>query len=322
MSTPAGTSEAPLPQSQPVARAEVIIKHPFHWALKRELWEHRSLYIAPIVVAGIVLLGGLLNAVFLLNGGVEILVALAPEKQRAVLGGVYAGVGSLLMVVMSIVAWFYCLDALHGERRDRSILFWKSLPVSDLATVLAKLSVPGVAIPVITFVFSVALQLALLILATIVVAVAGHSPVMLWTQTPFFEMVLMLAYGIVVTTLWYAPIYGWLLLVSSWARRSTFLWAVMPPFGVCLLEKMAFGTNHFLHVIAQRLFGWSPYVASGGMGRLEFDEASRTMSWSQMMAQVFRPTEFLSDPGLWLGLVAGAAFVAAATWMRRYREPL
>ena len=60
---------------------------------------------------------------------------------------------------------FYCLDALYGERRDRSILFWKSLPVSDLTTVLSKASIPIVVLPLLTFAVTVATQLIMLLSA-------------------------------------------------------------------------------------------------------------------------------------------------------------
>ena len=66
------------------------------------------------------------------------------------------------MLTAFLVGVFYCLDALHGERRDRSILFWKSLPVSDLTTVLAKASVPCRVLPPRAFALALATQLMLL----------------------------------------------------------------------------------------------------------------------------------------------------------------
>ena len=92
---------------------------------------------------------------------------------------------------------FYCLDALHGERRDRSILFWKSLPVSDLTTVLSKASIPLVILPLLTFAITVATQLIMLLLSSAVLLASGLSVATLWTQLSLFQMSLMLLYHLV-----------------------------------------------------------------------------------------------------------------------------
>ena len=82
-------------------------------------------------------------------GGGALLAALDPERQRSAVSGIYGGIGSLIVFTMAVVTWFYALDALHSERRDRSILFWKSLPVSDTQTVLSKLFTAMVIAPLI-----------------------------------------------------------------------------------------------------------------------------------------------------------------------------
>src|SRR5207245_2315921 len=104
-----------------------------------------------------------------------------------------------------------CLDALHGERRDRSILFWKSLPVSDLTTVLSKASIPLVVLPLLTFTITVAMQLIMLLLSSAVLLGSGLNVATLWTQLSFVQMSLLLLYHLMtVHALWPAPIYGWL----------------------------------------------------------------------------------------------------------------
>ncbi len=122
-----------------------------------------------------------------------------------------------------IVGMFYCLDALHGERRDRSILFWKSLPVSDLTTVLSKASIPLVILPLLAFAITVVTQWIMLLLSSLVLAGSGPSAGDAMEQLPLFQMSVMLLYHLVtVHVLWYAPIYAWFLLVSGWARRAAF----------------------------------------------------------------------------------------------------
>jgi ABC-2 type transport system permease protein len=113
-----------------------------------------------------------------------------------------------------------------------------------------------------------------------------------------------------VLALWHAPLYGWLLLVSSWARRAVFLWAVLPPVAVSVLEKVAFNTSYFQSMINYRLMGFAREAFAGGMHDTIDSLAQLT------------PGNFLSTPGLWIGLAFAAAFLAAAVRMRRYREPI
>ncbi|MDQ2964222.1 MAG: ABC transporter permease, partial [Pseudomonadota bacterium] len=201
-------------------------------------------------------------------------------------------------------------DALHSERRDRSILFWKSLPVSDLTTVLSKASIPLVVLPLLTFAIIVALKLIMLLLSTAVLLANGLSAAPLWTQVPLLRMSLMLLYGLIAFTLWYAPIYGWLLLISGWARRTTFLWAMLPPLAICVVEAIAFHTSHFASMLKYRLTGAfaEAFAEAHGDPVIELEQLD--------------PVRFLSSPGLWIGLVVAAAFLAAAVWLRRYREPI
>jgi ABC-2 type transport system permease protein len=205
---------------------------------------------------------------------------------------------------------FYCLDALHGERRDRSILFWKSMPVSDLTTVLSKASIPLVVLPLLTFAIIVATQLIMLLLSTAVLLGSGLSVATLWTRLSLFQMSLMLLYHLLtVHVLWHAPIYSWLLLVSGWARRAAFLWAVLPVLVISVVEKIAFNTWHFAAMLGNRLTGGAEAVAFPG--RFPIDPGMQ-----------LTPGKFLSSPGLWIGLGVAAILLAAAVRLRRNREPI
>src|SRR5205823_9810456 len=153
---------------------------------------------------------------------------LDPAKARAAIEMPYNVAAMMLIFTAFIVGVFYCLDALHGERRDRSILFWKSLPVSDLTTLLSKITVPMVVLPAIVFALVVCVQLIILLMTSVNLMFHGMSPATTWSYIPFFENWVVLVYGLIALSLWHAPIYGWLLLVSGWARRATFLWAVLP----------------------------------------------------------------------------------------------
>ena len=160
---------------------------------------------------------------------------------------------------------FYCLDALHGERRDRSILFWKSLPVSDLTTVLSKASIPLVVLPLLTFAITVVTQWIMLLMSTRSPAGKRSECRGAMGQLSLSQMWLMLLYHLVtVHALWYAPIFGWLLLVSAWARRAPFLWAALPLLAIALVEKIAFNTTHFAAMLENRMGGGAEAVTAAG----------------------------------------------------------
>jgi ABC-2 type transport system permease protein len=149
---------------------------------------------------------------------------------------------ALIMGTALIVGVFYSLDALYGERRDRSILFWKSLPVSDLTAVLSKLTIPLVILPLVSFAISLATQFIMLLLSSVILILlsSGVNIAALWTEVSFFHVSLGLLYHLLtVHGLWCAPLYGWLLMVSAWAPRAPFIWAFLPPFVICraILEQ-------------------------------------------------------------------------------------
>jgi ABC-2 type transport system permease protein len=211
------------------------------------------------------------------------------------------------MMAAFIVSIFYSLETLHGERRDRSILFWKSLPVSDLTTVLSKASIPLVVLPLVGFAIIVATELIMLLLGSLVLMGRGLDVATLWT--PVFRMWLMLLYHLVtVHMLWYAPMYGWLLLVSAWARRAAFLWAALPWLAICAVEKIAFNTTRFAAMLGYRFAG-GPEAIPG------------VDSFFDPMTQL-TPGRFFSSPGLWIGLVIAAALLAAAARLRRCHGPI
>jgi ABC-2 type transport system permease protein len=297
--------ESPLgPQEIPPAIVPPTTPtRPMYWSIRRELWENRSIYIAPLAIAGVVLIGFLIATIGRAVAMVD------PAQKAAVLAERNHFAAGLMMAAAFVVGVFYCLDALHGERRDRSILFWKSLPVSDLTTVLSKASIPLVVLPLITFAIVVSTQLIMLLLSSAALLMSGLSAAAP-TAPPLFQQPLILLYSLVVIALWHAPIYGWLLLVSSWARRAVFLWAVLPPVAVSVLEKIAFNTSYFQSMLNRRFMGFAAEAfAVNAHGTID--------SVTQLT-----PENFLSTPGLWIGLAFAAAFLAAAVRMRRYREPI
>jgi ABC-2 type transport system permease protein len=263
------------------------------WSVRRELWENRSIYLAPLIVAAVIALASF--------------GAVRHNLHPANLAAHEELVAGVLMGTTLLVAIFYCLDALYGERRDRSVLFWKSMPVSDWTAVLSKMAVPMIILPVVTFVLAIITQLIMLLAASAYLSMKGQSAAALWSL-PWLRMTSgMLYHLITVHSLYYAPIFGWLLLVSAWAKRLPFLWAFLPLAAIGVIEKIAFNTTHFATMLGSRI--------SGGM---EGDAAKGGM----MMLWPSHPLEFLTNPGLWIGLAIAAACITGAVRLRRYRDPI
>src|SRR3984957_13826592 len=156
-------TNTPMIDSQMIPPVAAAPTRPMYWSVRRELWENRSIYLAPLIAAAVMLFAFWTRA-FHLPARVRAAEALDSVSSTNLLATPYAISAALIMITGFMVAVFYCLDALHGERRDRSILFWKSLPVSDLTTVLSKFSIPMVVIPVVAFLTIVIMQLIMRVL--------------------------------------------------------------------------------------------------------------------------------------------------------------
>jgi ABC-2 type transport system permease protein len=315
MSTPPNAVPGSSLETQVIAPATVSATQPFYWSVRRELWENRSIYIAPLAAAGVAMLGFFIG-LFWLPRSAHGHSGMDAEQEFIMRVMPYGHTAWLLLIAAFVVGVFYSLDALYGERRDRSILFWKSLPVSDVTTVLSKASIPLVVLPVLVTGITVATHLIMLLINTGVLILSGINPMTLWTQLPLVQMEVVLVYGVIVLALGQAPLFAWLLLISGWARRTAFLWAVLPPLAICFIEKVLFRTMHFAHLLG--------YLVTGGATNAF---SFRTPSGAPVDAHFIplsqiTPGRFLSSPGLWIGLLFAAAFLAAAVRLRRQREPI
>lgn len=297
------TRDAAPPVASPV--------RPFYWSVRRELWENRSLYAAPLTVAAVILFGFLISTITLPRR-MRAAMALDAAKQHDLATMPFNMIAGLTMITAFLVGVFYCLDALHGERRDRSILFWKSLPVSDRTTVLAKAAIPLLVLPLLSLAIIVTTHVAMLLATTARLAGDGRTLAMVWDELSWFQMVVAMAYAFFVIALWHAPLYAWLLLISAWAKRATFLWAVLPIALVAMFERIVAQTSYFGKAIGYRIAGWFP---------LAFDVRPRGGAPLEPL-EAMTPLRILTTPGLWLGLVVAAAFLALAVRLRRNREPI
>ena len=307
--------------------------------IRREFWENRSLWMVPGVVAGVltVLSVYMLIAVLIghnqtvnnvdLQNGMHFQIDEMPDFTNTddasftafirfstlMLGAIFSG-------LMQIVVFFYLLDSLYAERRDRSVLFWRSMPVSDVRTVLCKLATACVATSAITFVVTVAFQIVLVILLMILGASVGAHPWVLLTHPlDFLGAWLLLAYGLIVQTIWYLPFYAWTMLASSWAKKVPFLWAILVPAGVMFAELWVFHTGKFAHMLVAYKLRWMTLAFN--MDPYHFGNLKHV----DLSGPIMGPGNIgalIASPSLWIGLAIAAGFTYGAIWLRRTRSEI
>ena len=309
MSNPSTASEFPAAPRE-IAPPILSATRPFYWSIRREIWENRSVYMGPLIIAGIALFGFLVSIARTLNN-LRRVSGIAPSRQLNLVVTPYSIVASMILLGGFVIGAFYAIDALNSERRDRSLLFWKSMPISDLMTVLSKAAIPIIVIPLIATIVTLTTQAIMLALSTLLLIGNGISPSTLWTRWPGVQMSGVMLYGVAAHALWFAPIYCWFILVSAWARRAAILWALLPFFAVFAIEHLAFGTKHFGSFLKYRLGG----AMIEAFSNLDVNHA--VTRFHQLS-----PVKFLSSAGLWFGLVFAAACIAAAAHLRRNREPM
>jgi ABC-2 type transport system permease protein len=189
--------------------------------------------------------------------------------------------------------------------------------------VLSKVLIGMIIVPLVALVVGLALFIVLLLISSVVLALNDVSGTLLIRNAAFGEALVLHIYAASCAILWCAPLYAWAIFVSSWARRATFLWALMPPAAIMLFEGLAFGTQKFMGIVSTRFSGGLRYAFvedaqafNEGEFRLEADHLPESL------LSLMDPVRFFSQPGLWIGLAIAVAFIAASIWMRRYREPL
>jgi ABC-2 type transport system permease protein len=302
---------AEFPIDGPRDPAPLAETRPLFWAIRREVWEHRAVVIAPIIVAAVVLFGTFIALVSMPHR-LRAVPTSDIARRSDVLIAPLCSAPAPIMLATFLIALFYSFEALYGERRDRSILFWKSLPVSDATTVLSKAAIPHVVLPMIALVLSIVIQVILLVLSVPVLLGNRINPATLFAEFGFFEGILIMVYGLTAHALWFSPIYCWFILVSAWAKRAPLLLAVLPMILLLVLERVAFGTMYFARFLGYRVTGAMKEaftrMPSGPRGISRLTELD--------------PISFLTAPGLWMGLVFAGACLAFATLVRRRREPM
>ena len=322
------------------------------WLVKREYWEHKGgFFWAPVVVAAIMtffIAATMFTAVAMgtkhgfqrnvVNGVTvstvtDLSSVMNPEQQSeaatAAAAG-YMGMSAPLFLVLGFVVFFFSLSALFDERRDRSVLFWKSLPISDSATVLSKVAIALIVAPLITLVVATLMSSLLLLLACIAAAMTGlHVFGQVFGTSSLYLAPFQVAAMLPVYILWALPAVGWLLMVSAWARTKPFLWAVGAPLlagGLLSWFNMMFGfgwnTGWFWqHIVGRGLLSVIPGGWFMHHGMVNARDVTAGIHQNSDMGMVLTQSwRVFATLDLWIGVAAGAAMIYAAIRLRRWRD--
>jgi ABC-2 type transport system permease protein len=286
------------------------------WLVRREFWENRAIWMIPAVIGGFMIL-------IALFGRIDLMEIPTQMPSRALGGGFLLAVGATFFVVLSIYSTWYLLDCLYADRKDRSVLFWKSMPISDTTTVMSKLATALIVIPAVYF---AAADLTTLLMAFIL-SVRASTTIgsALWHADLWLQLQVLWLYVIVTSALWYLPIAAYLLVVSAWAKRAVMLWSILPPLALLLAERWLLGTHEIADQIGERLLG---YV------RLAFNDDSACCTWVTTVVEndtirtpasiwgFFNAGGFFSSPETWIGAAAGAALIVCAIQLRTRRTEI
>jgi ABC-2 type transport system permease protein len=294
--------------------------------IKREIWEHRSIWVTPAAIAVVTILmaatGLAIGEGFRYAADMAIVGAsnVGETERRALLTGALSGVTFLFVFAMWVLTVFYCLDSLYAERKDKSILFWRSLPITDTETVVSKLVVALLAIPGVTLVGIVVTQLANLVVMSIWVSGKGGSPGhLLWDFGALFDIWGATLIFLVTVPLWLSPFVGWFLFVSAFAKRSPLLVAFLPIVVVPMLERMILGTSYLAKAIFVRS-AKMPLFGDISPEKLFDEERMALAAENVSLLSMIDVGRFLLSPSLWTGLVVCGLFTTAAIYVRRYRD--
>ena len=283
----------------------------FLWLIRRELWEYRAAWMLPAVVGGLLVLAASFGHLYVDVGG-------ARPGPNALGGALLFGFGVVFLFAMLAYSSWYLLDCLNADRRDRSILFWKSLPIGDAQTVIAKLATGLIAIPLIYFAAADVTTLAIAFIVSLRArAWIGNA---MWHPGQWLQLQALWLYLIATLAIWLLPVAGWLLLVSASVRRATVLWSLLPPLAAVWVERVLLGTNWVGRTLAIRLVDGYPATAfhdlSGSLlGAFGFPGASRAAAPASVWA-LLAPLRFVAAPATWAGAAVGAVLIGVAIRVR------
>ncbi len=295
--------------------------------MKREFWEHRSIWVTPVAIASVVTLGTLTALAFAGEFAKELDVAIfgaqniaGDTERRAVLTGLFLGSSWLFLFGLGVLTIFYTLDSLYAERKDKSILFWRSLPVTDAETVISKLLTAVVLIPAVATAGIIATHLVNLIVTSVWVSMkGGDAGMLIWGSVPLFDNWMAILIAIYGMAIWMSPFLGWFLFVSAYTKRAPLLMAFLPLILIPMIEGIFSRTAHFAEAVWGR-GAKIPLFADLDFDRF-FDEGHPRVSEEMVsLLNHIDLVKFFTSVDTWLGIIVCGLLTTAAIYVRRYRD--
>lgn len=284
---------------------------PFTMQIRREFWEHRGIFVwLPVFLLGLITLAGLIFAIGFATSWIN--VQPSGHADPAQVGRLIFSMGSFIYGILAYALVVYLVGTLYSDRRNGSVLFWRSLPVSDTRNVLGKVITAGLVGPAFVWLVTVAASLLALVMLAVAAGARGAAGFSVFSPLALFGAWGLFAYAILIQFLWWLPYIGWLLFASAAAPRAPFLWAVLPPVIAGLIELIALRSSHLFSLLAGHLanmpigpaaFSWNPIQPDSlGFTGSNFDHTTR----------------FLTLPSMWIGVGIGVILIALAVIARRY----
>lgn len=243
-----------------------------------------------------------------------------PLMRKGIVVTFLSAISMPALMILPIVMFFILLGALYEERRDRSFLFWKSMPVSDTVEVLVKLAAAMLLAPLAFLLVGVAFQIVILLLVSIIGGIQGGPVASVWQLDAILLNWLHSPFYLLVWGLWALPVYAWVLLAGSFAPRAPFMFAVVPPVALIVIEEVLLDSQHFARWIGQHITGFplmqamTESVGLEGVGDTDVPDFMQFMA-SPDFGALF---ESFSHGDFWLGIAIAAVFTYGAVWFRRY----
>jgi ABC-2 type transport system permease protein len=296
----------------------------FMWLVRREFWENKAIWVLPSIIAGFLVIAALFGGVHVDLADIHLGPVDSSPSTRAIGALALFAFSFAFLVVMSIYSAWYLLDCLYADRKDRSILFWKSLPITDAETVLSKLAVGLLIVPLVYFAIA---DLTTLTLAFIIsIRASSWLGTSLWQPDVWLQLQTLWLYLIVTLAVWLLPVGGWLMLVSATASRAVMLWSILPPLALYLGERWVFGTRVFGGVLLDRLVTGYPLRAfhgsAGGPGWIDSIAHEANADAARSVWTFIDPVGFFGSPATWIGALIGAALIVATIQVRARRSDI
>lgn len=291
----------------------------FKMNIKKELWEfNKLLFWVPLIIVAMIVAAPLLQLLIIEEYQMNSMLEGLTQLQHHILDDEFSrfsfaamsGLFVPFMIVALLVQLYYFLVSLFDERRDLSIYFWRSMPISDFSTIGYKLFTGMLVIPAVfmlaataaLFIVALFALIACLVLSTSFDISLWH----IWGNVNFFSNLALTWLSLIPFVLWLFPLFAWLMLASMFANKAPFLWALLPVVIVILVETFIV---HYFHL--DSLFFTSILADYFGIS----DNTLRS-SFTHEAAMHLMPIKVLVSKVNVVAIAIGLGFMYLTYWLR------